>query len=355
MVARSGRRERRKADTRRRILDAARQLFAEKGYDATRPQDIARAADVGAGTFYLHFEGKRAAYLAFTDQVAGELQDLIRSRVQRASSFREHLELALDALFEYGAAHRTDLRAATADTAVVGADLPVGSSLLDRLAEGMTRGLETAIAPWRGLRRLRARRHRARGGRLHPSRPPARGERGPRPGGGSLEPEALPGRGPGPARGGDPLMRLRYDADELLESHPFARPHEEAGRRLHGGLRREGDLPAPAASPPRPGRPGLDPGPAEPGGRADGGRRGGGPSWSPVPERGPAEAPHPGGSRPDVLEHADDLGSGRGPGPHPRRDRLARPPARDRGGRERDGHRSPRAGAPRGPRPRRGR
>lgn len=41
-----GRRERRKADTRRRLLAAARVLFVEKGYDATRPQDIAQAADV---------------------------------------------------------------------------------------------------------------------------------------------------------------------------------------------------------------------------------------------------------------------------------------------------------------------
>ena len=42
-------------------------LFIERGYDATRPQDIARAADVGYGTFYLHFTDKQDCFLAFAE------------------------------------------------------------------------------------------------------------------------------------------------------------------------------------------------------------------------------------------------------------------------------------------------
>jgi hypothetical protein len=34
--------------------------------------------------------------------------------------------------------------------------------------------------------------------------------------------------------------RLRYSREELLESHPYARPHEEAGYRLHGGFLEDG-------------------------------------------------------------------------------------------------------------------
>src|SRR6185436_18751975 len=30
--------------------------------------------------------------------------------------------------------------------------------------------------------------------------------------------------------------RLRYSRDELLQSHPYVKPHEEAGYRLHGGF-----------------------------------------------------------------------------------------------------------------------
>lgn len=32
------------------------------------------------------------------------------------------------------------------------------------------------------------------------------------------------------------MPQLRYSADELLANHPFAKPHEEAGYRLHGGF-----------------------------------------------------------------------------------------------------------------------
>jgi len=53
-----GRRERKKAQTRQKIIDAASQLFWSKGYDATSTQDIAEAADLATGTLYLHFDSK---------------------------------------------------------------------------------------------------------------------------------------------------------------------------------------------------------------------------------------------------------------------------------------------------------
>ncbi|MEM7140988.1 MAG: TetR/AcrR family transcriptional regulator [Actinomycetota bacterium] len=51
--------ERRKATTRARIVDAAEQLMRERGVDGVTIQDITDAADVGHGTFYLHFKTKR--------------------------------------------------------------------------------------------------------------------------------------------------------------------------------------------------------------------------------------------------------------------------------------------------------
>src|SRR5665213_2051554 len=55
---RSDRRERKKAQTKQKIVDAASELFWSKGYDATSIQDIAEAADFAPGTLYLHFESK---------------------------------------------------------------------------------------------------------------------------------------------------------------------------------------------------------------------------------------------------------------------------------------------------------
>lgn len=54
-----------------RLRLAARKLFVERGYDETRPQDIAREAGLANGTFYRHFNDKKQAFLDF----AGEAQN----------------------------------------------------------------------------------------------------------------------------------------------------------------------------------------------------------------------------------------------------------------------------------------
>ena len=46
-------------ERRQEILDAARRVFVEKGYDAATINDIAAAADVSAGSIYRYFENKR--------------------------------------------------------------------------------------------------------------------------------------------------------------------------------------------------------------------------------------------------------------------------------------------------------
>jgi AcrR family transcriptional regulator len=47
-------------ETSKRILQAARQLFARKGYDATTTKDLAHAAGVAEGTVFRHFPNKKA-------------------------------------------------------------------------------------------------------------------------------------------------------------------------------------------------------------------------------------------------------------------------------------------------------
>lgn len=49
-----------KAATRQRILEAARRLFAEQGYEATTTRDIARAAQIATGTLFNYFSTKEA-------------------------------------------------------------------------------------------------------------------------------------------------------------------------------------------------------------------------------------------------------------------------------------------------------
>ena len=50
--------EQRKQRTRHRLMQAASELLVEKGFEATTVQDVTDRADVGRGTFYIHFTDK---------------------------------------------------------------------------------------------------------------------------------------------------------------------------------------------------------------------------------------------------------------------------------------------------------
>ncbi|MGC0415322.1 TetR/AcrR family transcriptional regulator [Embleya sp. AB8] len=60
MIEPPGRRERKKAATRRKIADTALRLFLERGYDAVGIRDVAAAADVAVTTLFSHFASKEA-------------------------------------------------------------------------------------------------------------------------------------------------------------------------------------------------------------------------------------------------------------------------------------------------------
>lgn len=69
-----GRRERAMADKRRRIMDAARSLFVEKGVDGVTTQQIADEADVAIGTLFRYAASKAELLMMvqnekFTDAV----------------------------------------------------------------------------------------------------------------------------------------------------------------------------------------------------------------------------------------------------------------------------------------------
>ena len=91
----AGARAARRRQTEARLLDAALEVFCAHGYDAATTGAMARAAHVAAGTFYLHFRDKRAAYEAVARRAAHELLDAYRAALRPGMRIADRAALAL--------------------------------------------------------------------------------------------------------------------------------------------------------------------------------------------------------------------------------------------------------------------
>src|SRR5215831_14364910 len=72
--------EEHKERTRRQLADSARELFAERGYDATSTADIAAAAGVTERTLFRYFPNKLALVLDELIALLPEMAESIRDR-----------------------------------------------------------------------------------------------------------------------------------------------------------------------------------------------------------------------------------------------------------------------------------
>ena len=87
------RRHRKKERTRREIYEAAMRLFAKKGFGAVTIADICEEADVGRGTFFLHFPSKAALLYEFNQRVAEEFRaTLVEPRAPARDELRALVE-----------------------------------------------------------------------------------------------------------------------------------------------------------------------------------------------------------------------------------------------------------------------
>jgi AcrR family transcriptional regulator len=68
------RQQRRTERTRARLLEAGLELFLEQGYDGVSIGEVTKRADLGAGTYYLHFRDKRGLYEAVVRQALMDLR-----------------------------------------------------------------------------------------------------------------------------------------------------------------------------------------------------------------------------------------------------------------------------------------
>lgn len=83
--------QRRKDARPEEILDAALRLFGEKGFSATRMQDVANAAGISKGTLYLYFSNKEAIFYQVVQQRITPQLDQVESMVNASTGSQADL------------------------------------------------------------------------------------------------------------------------------------------------------------------------------------------------------------------------------------------------------------------------
>jgi AcrR family transcriptional regulator len=92
------------AERRAIIVEAAGRLFGERGYDATRLDDIAAAAGVTKPVLYRHFDSKQTLYLALLARHREDLSSFAGA-IPAKGSPAERMRAVLEVWFAYVEAH----------------------------------------------------------------------------------------------------------------------------------------------------------------------------------------------------------------------------------------------------------
>jgi len=96
-----GKREQTKVANRRAILDAAREVFAELGYESATVRDIIRRTGLASGTFYNYFRSREEVFEALADDGAARFRPILRACWEASNTFEGYLRAAIQAYFDF--------------------------------------------------------------------------------------------------------------------------------------------------------------------------------------------------------------------------------------------------------------
>lgn len=90
--------------TKARILAAAQDVFAAKGFEGASTREIASRAEVNISSLHYHWESKETLYLAIFERIFQQLVDLLRDEIVMPSSAedaRAVIERAMGITFDF--------------------------------------------------------------------------------------------------------------------------------------------------------------------------------------------------------------------------------------------------------------
>jgi len=126
------RRERKKRETRRRILEAALELMTKRPYAEVKIEEISAAADVANATFFLHFPTKASLITAFNEEVAAKIAEELASFKGSAVAKLERLR---EKLLEEWRKHRNMMRQLVTEFVAQPASMAAFSDVNEGLVE----------------------------------------------------------------------------------------------------------------------------------------------------------------------------------------------------------------------------
>lgn len=105
-----GKREQTKAANRTAILEAARDVFGEMGFEAATVRDIIRRTGLSVGAFYNYYRSKEEVFDALADDGARRFRPILQAQSARATDFESYLRAAVTAYFDFIAAEQGSWR-----------------------------------------------------------------------------------------------------------------------------------------------------------------------------------------------------------------------------------------------------
>ena len=87
--------------TRKKLKEAALDVFSEKSVDAATVEEITEKADVGKGTLYQHFDDKEEIVVTLVEEAVEHLIEIIRAYSAPPETLEDMLEHLLNAHYEF--------------------------------------------------------------------------------------------------------------------------------------------------------------------------------------------------------------------------------------------------------------
>jgi AcrR family transcriptional regulator len=130
------------------ILDAARQIFAKKGFADATMDEIAATSGLAKGTLYLYFKSKRDVYLRTLQHGSTELLKRVTANTQEVTGVRAKLRTTIATRVEYAEENRDFIKIYLTEFINVTHPASINKDFRDvqlKLAQGVEQVLRDAV------------------------------------------------------------------------------------------------------------------------------------------------------------------------------------------------------------------